>query len=66
MSELTEILARDKAARQRLHQFEREADSIGRAFWLDPRTLRHNLIRALETAYQDGRVHEAFNRRSAP
>lgn len=52
----------DKTARDRLRLFQQEADRISRAFWLDPRTLRHNLIRAQEHAFQDGRVAEAFRR----
>jgi hypothetical protein len=62
VQDLPPIPARDKASRDRLHGFEHK---IGREFWRDPRTLRHNLIRAQEQAYQDGRVAEAFRRHAA-
>jgi hypothetical protein len=63
MKEILGIQPRDKATAVRLRGFQQEAVTIGREFWLDPRTLTHNIIRALEAAYQDGRQHEAFNRR---
>jgi hypothetical protein len=62
MKEILGIQPCDKATRERLHGFAQEAEQIGREFWRDPRTLTHNIIRALETAFQDGRVHEAFRR----
>jgi hypothetical protein len=65
MKEILGFQPRDKATRDRLHSFEQEAVRISQQFWLDPRTLTHNIVRALEQSYQDGRVAEAFRRHVA-